>query len=88
MFQLGSGSPQTATFTTGVAGANQFTDANSLKNLLNTDFTGKAVASVTGGNLTLTSNDLSSDFTTTGSGVTDARARNLMRPPLIRSARR
>src|SRR6185437_377649 len=46
VFTLGGGSPQTATFTTGVAGANQFTDANSLKTLLNTDFSGKAVAAV------------------------------------------
>jgi flagellin-like hook-associated protein FlgL len=77
VFQLGTGTAQTATFTTGAAGANQFTDANSLKTLLNTDFSGKAVASVTGGNLTLTSNDLSSDFGVTGNGVTDA-ATNLV----------
>ena len=72
VFTLGSGTAQTATFTTGTAGANQFTDAASLTTLLNTDFSGKAVATNSSGAVTLTSNDLSNDFTTSGTGVADA----------------
>src|ERR1700730_8550105 len=64
-YKLGSGATYTATFTTGVAGANQFTDAANLRGLLTAQF--GASASVTGTTgATVTSNDLSNDFTTGG----------------------
>jgi flagellin-like hook-associated protein FlgL len=78
-FKLGaSGTTQTATFTTGVASGNSFHTAADLQTLLNTDFTGKAAATVDGGgNLTLTSDDLTNDFTiggTNGAGANFASA--------------
>ena len=71
-FQLGSGTVQTATFTTGVASGNSFSNAANLGTLLTTDF-GSSVAVSTTGGVTLTSNDLTNDFTIGGTGAAHAR---------------
>ncbi len=66
-FKLGaSGTVQTATFTTGSASGSSFNTAADLQTLLNADFSGKAVATVASGAVTLTSDDLTNDFTTGG----------------------
>ncbi len=66
-FKLGaSGTVQTATFTTGAASGSSFNTAADLQTLLNADFSGKAVATVASGAVTLTSDDLTNDFTTGG----------------------
>jgi flagellin len=70
-FQLGSGTTYTATFVTGVAGANQFTNAASLRTLLTTDFGAAATVSGTTG-VTVTSNDVTNNFTIGGSGEAHA----------------
>ena len=68
-FQLGSGSTFTATFTTGAASGNSFNTAADLQTILNGDFAGKATATVASGNLTLTSDDLTNDFTIGGTNA-------------------
>ena len=71
-FQLGSGTVQTATFTTSGASGNSFTTAANLQTILNTDFTGTAVATTAAGGVTLTSDDLTNNFTiggTNGAGA-------------------
>ena len=74
-FQLGSGTVQTVTFTTGAPGANQFNTAAQLGSLLTTDFGSAATVSVSGGNdVTVKSNDVANDFTIGGTGVAHARA--------------
>jgi flagellin-like hook-associated protein FlgL len=71
-FQLGSGTVFTATFTTGVVGANQFNTAAQLRSLLSTDFGSAATVSGTTG-ATVTSNDLSNDFTIGGTAAATVR---------------
>jgi flagellin-like hook-associated protein FlgL len=71
-FRLGSGTTYTATFTT--SGANSFTTAAGLRALLSSDFGSAATVSGSTG-VTLTSNDVTNDFTigSTNTGLTDAR---------------
>jgi flagellin-like hook-associated protein FlgL len=71
-FKLGSGTTYTATFTT--SGANSFTTAAGLRTLLSSDFGSAATVSGSTG-VTLTSNDVTSDFTigSTNTGLSDAR---------------
>jgi flagellin-like hook-associated protein FlgL len=71
-FQLGSGTVFTATFTTGVVGANQFNTAAQLRSVLSTDFGSAATVSGTTG-ATVTSNDLTNDLTIGGSAAATVR---------------
>jgi flagellin-like hook-associated protein FlgL len=76
-FQLGSGTVFTATFTTGTATttAGIFNSAADLRAVLSADFGSAATVTGTTG-ATVTSNDLTNDFTIGGSGTTHARGGN------------
>jgi flagellin-like hook-associated protein FlgL len=74
-FQLGSGTTYTATFTTSGATGNSFTSAANLRTILTADFGTAATVSGTTG-ATVTSNDVSSNFTIGGSGVAHATSGN------------
>jgi flagellin len=73
-FQLGSGTVQTATFTTGVADATHFTTVPStLQTVLSGEFGAAAVVTVPGGTgVKITSNDVTNDFTIGGTGLAHA----------------
>jgi flagellin len=71
-FQLGSGTTYTATFTTSGATGNSFTTASDLRGILTSDFGSAATVSGTTG-ATVTSNDLTNDFTIGGTGAAHAR---------------
>jgi flagellin len=75
-FQLGSGTVQTATFTTGSADATHFTStASTLTSILTNDFGAAATATTPGGTgVKLTSNDVTSDITIGGTGVAHAQS--------------
>jgi flagellin-like hook-associated protein FlgL len=77
-FQLGSGTVFTATFTTGAGTttAGIFNSAADLKAILAADFGTAATATGTTG-VTVTSNDLTNDFTIGGSGAAHARGGNV-----------
>jgi len=72
-FQLGSGTVFTATFTTGAGSGNSFNTAADLRGILTTDFGSAATVSGSTG-ATVTSNDVTSDFTIGGTGAAHARA--------------
>ncbi|HLH91908.1 MAG TPA: flagellin [Xanthobacteraceae bacterium] len=74
-FQLGSGTTYTATFTTSGATGNSFTTAANLRAILAADFGSAATVSGTTG-ATVTSNDVSNDFTIGGTGAAHARSGN------------
>ncbi|HLH91907.1 MAG TPA: flagellar protein [Xanthobacteraceae bacterium] len=74
-FQLGSGTTYTATFTTSGATGNSFTTAANLRTILTADFGSAATVSGTTG-ATVTSNDVSNDFTIGGTGAAHARSGN------------
>jgi flagellin len=75
-FTLGSGTTQSVTFTTGAGSGSTFHTAADLVSSLNAAFGTAATATTSGGNVTLTSADLTNDFTISGNagGLTDARA--------------
>jgi flagellin-like hook-associated protein FlgL len=75
-FKLGSGTTYTATFTTGAASGNSFNTASDLQGILSTDFGSNATVSVASGGVSLTSNDVTNDFTIGGTGVASAGAGN------------
>jgi flagellin len=76
-FQLGSGTTFTATFTTGTATttAGIFNSAADLRAVLTADFGSAATVTGTTG-ATVTSTDITNDFTIGGSGTTHARGGN------------
>ncbi|HEY1541620.1 MAG TPA: flagellin [Xanthobacteraceae bacterium] len=78
-FQLGSGSTFTATFTTGTATttAGVFNSASDLQAILTADFGPAAVVSGGSTDATVTSADISNDFTIGGTGLTHAQGGNV-----------
>jgi flagellin len=78
-FNLGGGSTFTATVNTGgdTVSANQFDTLGGLASILNADFGTTATATVSGGNLTLTSYDLTNSFTVGGAASGDINTADL-----------
>jgi flagellin-like hook-associated protein FlgL len=78
-FQLGSGSTFTATFTTGTATttAGVFNSASDLQSILTADFGASAAVSGGSTDATVTSADISNDFTIGGTGLTHAQGGNV-----------
>ena len=74
-FQLGSGTSFTATFTTGSGSGNSFNTAADLRGILTTDFGSSATVTGSTG-ATVTSNDVTGDFTIGGTGAAHARSGN------------
>ena len=71
-FQLGSGTVQTATFTTGAVSGSLFNTATDLRSILSTDFgTGVTVTGTTGA--TITSKDVTNAFTIGGTAAATVR---------------